>query len=208
MCAGADTADAATDHGPVEGHQELAANQARSAAGANASSSSTGAQAITTSTLSPSAAELEFYLAVEVRYHEARASFLMTAHRLAMFATIVLGSAVIGSIGNDKIVGLTLAAIGAAEMAFDPAGRSAEHRIVGQKYSELLVRLASSGHDAGRVAEIFRAMVEAGKDDPAEYRTAKLIAHNHVIRSLGRDTSKIEHVPVLKRAIAQIWRGE
>jgi hypothetical protein len=211
---GTASAAAASNDRSIKRIQGLAADPARRAnaaaattatATATATDANSGANAI--STLTPSADDLEFYLAVETIYHGDRAAFLTTMHRVAMFVTIVLGSAVVGGIGFAFANGLALAAIGAAEITFDPSGRASQHRDCRRRYLELAARLALCRTDSAACATLFQSFIAIGHDDPPEYRAAKLIAHNKAILSLGRE-AKPEPVPLRKRALAHLWRGE
>jgi hypothetical protein len=170
------------------------------AAGA-AGSSPSAASAPAASTLRAVAADLEFYLAVEIHYHRARQAWLSAAHRWMMFIAILFGSGAATAVA-PALCGLLAALTAAADLAFDFPGRAAQHADLARQYLGLAQRLG----DGDDVAIVQRAMLEVSGGEPPVYNVAREMAHNLAIASLGRDPSAKIVVPESRRWLAHLFR--
>lgn len=156
-------------------------------------------------TLGAAAAELEFYLAVEVHYHRARQAWLAGAHRWMMFFAILLGSAAAASI-FPPVAGLLVAAIGAADLCFDFTSRATQHSDLARRYLALAGDLAAAKGDAGKREAVLAGWIATSCDAPPVYHVALDLAHNRAIQSLGRDAAFRAPLPHWKRVLAHTWR--
>jgi hypothetical protein len=186
--------------------EELAAGPACSAAaaGTTASAPTRTIAATSTSTLTADPADLEFYLAVDVIYHRSRAGFLAARHRWFMFFTIVFGSSAVAG-GQAGLFGLLAAAFGAADLCFDPIGRSQIHRELARRLTELVTRFAQA-EATTQFAAVRKQFIEITEDEPAHYHFARLMAHNRAIKALGRDETRIVPIKLRHRILAHVWR--
>ncbi|MEJ0093368.1 MAG: hypothetical protein WDN46_14095 [Methylocella sp.] len=159
-------------------------------------------------TLNTEAADLEFYLAVDVHYHRARQAWFTGLHRWTMFFTILLGTAAAGEVFVAWLSGLLIAAFGAADLCFDFSGRAALHSDLARGYIALARELAAGKDDPDRRSAVLESWIEMSGDAPPVYRAARDMAHNLAIQSLGRDAGARAILSFRKRILAHVWRFE
>lgn len=117
-----------------------------------------------------------------------------------MFATILSGAFAAALIA-PTVWGLIAAASGAADIAFDFTGRSQKHADIARRYLAVVAKMAG-----GESPDILRnEWLSISADEPETYRLVQIIAYNHAIESLGRNTPP-EALTFLQRLRAHFLR--
>lgn len=196
------SASAATGGNTEAWREGLAASEA----GCTTAEAAEAAAAAPVTTLSANAADLEFYLAVEVHYHRSRQAWLAAAHRWTMFFAILFGTAAASQLFPPLVAGLLVAGAAAADLCFDFMGRAVQHSDLARRYLVIARDLASVRDNKALCQKVFAAMMDASGDEPPVYNAAKDLAHNLAIQSLGRDGMGRTAIPFCRRLLAHVWR--
>ena len=192
--------------GQAEDHRGLVA-----AADAGASENGEAATAAAQTeevTRDPRADDVEFNVAVDVIYHRNRAGWLLGFHRVLMFATIMFGSVAATDVANAKICAVLAAACAAFDLVFDPATTAADHREILRKLHEIIADLRHHRFTGAAIDTADRALMALSATEPATYNLLRTLAYNEAVRSLGRDPSQNEAVPLWLMPLVNVFRFE
>jgi hypothetical protein len=136
--------------------------------------------------------DLKFKALNNALYHTARRQRLETWSRVTSFFVIVAGTATVVDLVKDTgyapWIGLAIAAIGAAQLVFDFAGRAKNHELLQKRYYDLLGRMhetlaPTDEQCASMMAEILRISGE----EPPTYRALDAVTYNEALDSIYGD---------------------
>lgn len=124
-------------------------------------------------------------------YHTARRRSLEAAARFFNFLTVLLGAAVVGNLA--QYLGLSMAwaggavaFVGAAQLAYDPAGRAREHQLLQRDYYRLLAEMEAHGDAEPAALRRFNAeMIRISGEEPPTLRGVDAKAYNDAIGASG-----------------------
>lgn len=134
--------------------------------------------------------QLRFDLLRSALYHDMRETFLMRAHRLSLFAIVLLGSGAIAGFGAQyplagQVAGLLVAVISGAQLVWDFAGAAKDHDVLRRRFYELL---ADAGAKDADVSALTSLMTRIFADEPPVRHRTNRRAHNRAGKNMyGND---------------------
>jgi H+/gluconate symporter-like permease len=142
--------------------------------------------------VSPAVDSFAFELATGALYHRSRVSWFAGLHRTGMFLSALAGTAAVASIVKlDQtallIVGIVLAVISAANLAFDFSGLARKHDEARRRYHDLAAELEEGKKDERNISRLRAKMIRDAATAPVVFEAAEKVVFNAAIRSLGRD---------------------
>lgn len=140
-------------------------------------------------------------------YHDDRERFFARLHKFLMFCVIVLGASagadVTQALGwfDAKYLGIAAAFIGAADIAWDIAGKARLHAMLKRDAVTILERL-ENGDD---IQTVRLAIARSFADEPPMMHAVNAMAYNAVQRAHDRGEHTCMQVTPWQRRIRNLW---
>lgn len=156
---------------------------------------------------------LQFNVLRNALYSTGRRMFFERCNRWFNFVQIALGAAAVADVVSyfnapwpPKFIGLAVAIVGAAQLAFDFGGRARDHQKLQREYYDLLADLETvSPSEEDIIAKLSSRQIRIYGDEPPIMRALDAKAYNDAIDANGRiDESERLHIPILHRVFGSL----
>lgn len=152
--------------------------------------------------------ELEFWMAADIIYNRARASWLTRCHQAFLLLTIVAGSTAATDIVNAHICAFAVVLFATLDLVLDPATMAAAHREIVRALHGEVIKLKGEAPSVERLRRIERRLLKISTTEGAPYNALRALAHNATIRALGRNEAGIVEVSRYRRLTSNLFRFE
>lgn len=196
---------ATSEAGRSQGHSDAGTGAKGPAAGAAAG---TG-EADATRRVAGDWRELDFALAVTLRYHKARQGFFETLHQIGLFAAALAGGGGFVSTIPDapdaaKFVALVAALMTAADLAVGFAQRAGRHADLHRRFTDIAARLlATPMTDGAAVARLRAERLTVETREPLPMRTLSWVCFDQEAASRGYPEHRYR-IGWIHRQLAQV----
>lgn len=152
----------------------------------------------------------------DVRYHQARAAWLLWSDQALTVVTLLASSSAVASLfaaapetGRNLIAiwfAIGASALGLMQLVYGPAKLAAYHTRKSQEYSALLVDLEEQGDTTADLKRINRRVKEIEKDEIDYHRIVDLVAHNEAAQHLDLPATERYVVGRIQGALRHVWK--
>jgi hypothetical protein len=150
-------------------------------------------------------------------YHTGRRLTFERWNRWCNFAVILLGAAAMADFAkgagfgdHQYVLGGLVAAVGAAQLVFDFAGRARDHQALQRDYYHLLADIEEAAAPDESLVSLWRGrMIRIAGDEPPTYRALDAKAYNDAIGAteIFPLTERL-HIPWHHRLFGAFWAFE
>ena len=149
-------------------------------------------------------------------YHTGRRRSFERLNRWFNFAVILVGAAgvseifgkVHGALGDNGpvIYGIMVAAIGAAQLAFDFGGNARDHQSLQRDYYNLLADIEETVEPSEQQLAAWNGrLTRIASDEPPIMRAIDAKAYNDAIDAMELDRGQLLHLPIYHRVLGRFF---
>lgn len=144
-------------------------------------------------------------------YHTGRRRTFERRNRWFNFAVIIVGAAgvadLFGRVGIDNVMyGVLVAAIGAAQLAFDFGGSARDHQALQRDYFNLLADIEETVDPTEQQLAAWNGrLTRIAGDEPPVMRAIDAKAYNDAVDAMELDRGQLLHLPIWHRVMGRFF---